>query len=287
MGNGLTLPEDFDAGSYLELNPDVRRAGVGAVEHYVAHGRREGRRYRAMPLTLRPLLDQRYDQDGLNTRHNHDFMMDETFCAAYARGAQAAGQDYGWHWRVHIGLWAARSALRVPGDFVECGVNRGFLSSAIMHALDWDATGRLFYLLDTFAGLDECLLSQDEAAGGVAERGRRELQSGFYTDALEAVRGNFAEWTNVQIVPGSVPGTLAQVRSEEIAFLHLDMNCSQPEVAAIDALWPRMSGGGMVLLDDYAYYGYQTQKLAVDEWAAANGVPVASLPTGQGVIVKI
>ena len=40
-----------------------------------------------------------------------------------------------------------------PGDFVECGVNKGFLSSAIMEYLDWNSLDRGFYLLDTFAGL--------------------------------------------------------------------------------------------------------------------------------------
>ncbi len=65
---------------------------------------------------------------------------------------EAAGQDYGWHWRVHVGLWAAASCASLEGDFVECGVNRGFLSSAIMEHLDWDKTGKHFYLLDTFNG---------------------------------------------------------------------------------------------------------------------------------------
>jgi hypothetical protein len=41
-----TLPSDFDAETYLRLNPDVRMAGVDASHHYLAHGRREGRAYR-------------------------------------------------------------------------------------------------------------------------------------------------------------------------------------------------------------------------------------------------
>ncbi|MEY2942036.1 MAG: hypothetical protein RLY97_50, partial [Pseudomonadota bacterium] len=69
-------------------------------------------------------------------------MGDPIFQAAYARGVQAVGQDYHWHWRVHTGLWAARLAANLPGDFAEFGVNRGFLSSAIMQMLDWNATDR-------------------------------------------------------------------------------------------------------------------------------------------------
>src|SRR4029079_9184251 len=70
-----------------------------------------------------------YDQDGLRTIHNHDFMRQPNFVRAYDRGIKAAGSDYNWHWRVHVGLWAAFLASKLPGDFVECGVNRGFLSS--------------------------------------------------------------------------------------------------------------------------------------------------------------
>src|SRR4051812_43081056 len=51
-----------------------------------------------------------YDQDGLRTAHNHEFMNDPAFQAAYGRGIQAVGWDYNWHWRIHVGLWAASHA---------------------------------------------------------------------------------------------------------------------------------------------------------------------------------
>ncbi len=40
------LPSEFDEQAYLKLNPDVARAGVDPVEHYVRHGHKEGRAYR-------------------------------------------------------------------------------------------------------------------------------------------------------------------------------------------------------------------------------------------------
>jgi hypothetical protein len=91
-----------------------------------------------------------YDQDGLRSVHNHEFMRDENFRRAYDWGVSASGRDYHWHWRVHVGLWAAASAAKLAGDFVECGVNRGFMSSAIMNLLQWDSTGRKFYLFTRF-----------------------------------------------------------------------------------------------------------------------------------------
>jgi len=37
------LPEDFDAEAYLEINPDVRAAGLNPGDHFQRHGRAEGR----------------------------------------------------------------------------------------------------------------------------------------------------------------------------------------------------------------------------------------------------
>lgn len=221
-----------------------------------------------------------YDADGLTSIHDHEFMRDPAFIAAYERGAHAAG-DYDWHWRVHIGLWAAESASRLEGDFVECGVNRGFLSSAIMQYLDWNNAGKTFYLLDTFSGLDPRYAAED-----ANRRSTENLESGFYVRDADAVRQNFAEWKNVRIIVGAVPETLEQIDTEKIAYLHLDMNCPEPEVAAFEFLWERLVPGAFVLLDDYAYRGYSSQKSAMDAAASKKQVRIASLPTGQGLLIK-
>jgi hypothetical protein len=229
--------------------------------------------------------EQVYDQDGLRSVHDHSFMSDPSFRKAYKRGVQAAG-EYGWHWRVHIGLWAAKSASRLNGDFVECGVNRGFLASAIMEYLNWDSLGKQFYLLDTFNGIDERFLSEQDLKFGATDKNIRHLQSGFYVQGAESVRENFSQWKNVQIIQGAVPETFGQVAASEIAFLHLDMNCAFPEVAALEYLWDRLGQGALILLDDYAYAGYGVQKAAMDKVANAKGLTIASLPTGQGLLMK-
>ncbi|MBA2591458.1 MAG: class I SAM-dependent methyltransferase [Gammaproteobacteria bacterium] len=238
-----------------------------------------------MSESVPPGPDQ-YNQDGLVTIHNHDFMESPIFKAAYQRGVKAVGTDYNWHWRVHIGLWAAATASKLPGDFVECGVNRGFLSSAIMQFLDWDRLGKQFYLLDTFRGIDERYVSHEELASRVMERSKAAIDSGFYVVGSQSVRANLSEWKNIRIIEGAIPETLPQVTARQIAFCHIDMNCSPPEVAALSCFWDRLVPGAMVLLDDYAYYGYQPSKDGMDRFAGEKGVAIASLPTGQGLLIK-
>ena len=231
-------------------------------------------------------LSSSYDEDGLRSIHNHDFMLDARFQAAYQRGVVASGADYNWHWRVHIGLWAAATCSKLAGDFVECGVNRGFLSSAIMQFLDWNRLGKRFFLLDTFRGIDAKYVSKEERDDKVLDKGQAAINEGFYVIGADSVRVNFSEWDNVLIIEGSVPDTLPQVDSSQVAFLHIDMNCSLPEVAALSFFWDRLVSGAIILLDDYAYYGYEHQKRAMDRFAKERGVMIASLPSGQGLLIK-
>jgi len=228
-----------------------------------------------------------YARDSLFTANNHHFEDDPAFQAAYARGVQAsAGADPHMQWRVHVALWAAGAATRVPGDFVECGVNAGFFSSAIMQRLDWAKIGKRFYLIDKFSGPVFSQYSREEVDGGRGRAAQEALAKGAYVMDLERVRANYAEWPNVEIVQGAVPSVLPSLSIERVAFLHIDMNCAYPERAALEYFWDRLAPGAMVLFDDYAYFGNHALTQAIDAAAASLGAEVLSLPTGQGLIVK-
>jgi hypothetical protein len=228
-----------------------------------------------------------YARDGLFTNNNDHFRASPVFQAAYARGVKASGGvDPHIEWRVHVALWAASQAARVPGDFVECGVNAGFLSSAIMQYLDWNGVGKRFFLIDTFAGPVVSQYSGDEVRGGRLRAAEDATARGAYVTDLERVRANFREWPAVKIVQGAVPEVLLSLPIGQVAFLHIDMNCAYPERAALEHFWGSVAPGGIVLLDDYAYFGYERLTRAIDEAAGLLGTEVLSLPTGQGLIIR-
>ena len=229
----------------------------------------------------------RYAQDGLITLHGDHFRVDPAFRSAYERGVRAShGVDPAFEWRVHIALWAARTALRAAGDFVECGVNAGFMSSAIMHALQWNTLGRRFYLIDTFAGPVLAQFSREEVEKQRLAFAKRSLDAGAYVTDVDRIRANFAEWPSAIVAQGAVPEILKKIEFGKVAFLHIDMNCALPERAALEFFWDRLSPGGVVLLDDYAYKGHECQRDALDASARLRGAEILSLPTGQGVIVR-
>lgn len=221
-----------------------------------------------------------YNQDGLTTVHNTGFMLLSGFQQAEAAG-EATGSWKNIHWRVHTILWAAAHCRSIEGDFVECGTNKGGFARAICAYIDLHKTGKKFYLLDTFKGLPENLLTDEERKAG-----KKEHFEYVYTDCYEEVKKTFEPFPFVELVRGMVPETLEKVSSNKVAFLSVDMNSIVPEIAALDYFWPKLSTGGMIILDDYAYVTCELQYTAHNKWASEKGIQILSLPTGQGLILK-
>jgi hypothetical protein len=177
-------------------------------------------------------------------------------------------------------------ALKAEGAFVECGVNAGFISSSIMQRLGWSSTNRSFFLIDTFKGPVLSQYAEEEIRKGRLKIAEDALAAGAYVTDLQRIRDNYREWSNVEIVQGAVPEVLGRTDIRVVAFLHIDMNCAYPEQEALKFFWERLSRGGVVLLDDYAYFGHEQQAAVLDSIASMLGAEILSLPTGQGLIIK-
>jgi O-methyltransferase len=220
-----------------------------------------------------------YNNDGLLSKHNCDFQRDRKFSTAYAKGvATASWGKENVQWRAHVVTWAAQCGLHVDGDFVECGVNKGAMATVIHEYTELHQTSRKFWLLDTYNGLVERQLSENERRRGVAHWA--------YEECFDLVRRRFEPFPNVILVRGEVPETLPQVTANRVAYLGIDMNCTEPEIAAATFFWDKMSSGAIMVLDDYGWSGHMEQKLAFDEFARHRAVEILSLPTGQGLILK-
>jgi len=238
------------------------------------------------PLGTDLIYTPTFCYDGLmtdpNVIHNHDFMRDPRFVRAYALGHQALGHDHNMFWRLHVALWCATHAAKLPGDFVECGVWRGFLSTAIINYVDWSRLNKTFYLFDTFAGLDEQHLTASE----LANRQKLDHFQQFYVDYYEFVKDHFAQYDRIELVRGTVPETLSTIDIGWVSFISIDLNCTLPEIAAANYFWDKLVPGAIMLLDDYGFVSYEEQKCGFDDFAVQRSVEILALPTGQGLIVK-
>jgi O-methyltransferase len=166
-------------------------------------------------------------QDGLLSVHNSDFRRDATFREAYCLGKATGSwgrQDV--EWRAYVCCWAAWSVRNKHDDFVECGVNRSGLARTVMHYTDFADLGKRFWLLDTYEGLVDYLISDEERHRGILP--------GAYAACHEQVIETCGRIPGVEIIKGVIPDTLTQVTSERICYVSLDRNNAAPEIAAAE-----------------------------------------------------
>ncbi|MBL1147472.1 MAG: methyltransferase [Pseudomonadota bacterium] len=229
-----------------------------------------------------------YRGDGFGTKGKSlQFMEDPKFKQAWdytaARHLATTGlKAPDVRWRAHTAIWAAQNGLRLEGDFVECGVFTGLLSMMICRYFGFENTDRNFWLFDTWSGVPVDGVS--EAERKVADGNNK---SYYHRDGVfEAVTESFAPFPHVRMIQGMLPETLAQADIQKIAYLSIDLNNADYEKACIDILWPKLSTGAVILLDDYGFAAYRPQQEMWDNFAAAQGRSIATLPTGQGILIK-
>jgi hypothetical protein len=204
---------------------------------------------------------------------NLGFLEDEKFVAAW-RGNLVTPVEEAIVWRSAVLAWAVKSVIsrKIPGDFVECGCYKGTTAGILCDYTDFaEQTGRQYYLYDLF-----------EHEKGMAHHSLKDHSNTLFG----TVKAKFEKYPNVQVLQGFIPDVIYANGPEKVAFMHIDLNNAPAEIGALEALFDKMSAGGILVLDDYGWRGYRAQKLAEDPWLAARGYQVLELPTGQGLVFK-
>lgn len=229
------------------------------------------------------LLSHLSVENGLVTNFVGGFMEDARFQEAYNAGKKTGGLSHhpgDIHWRAYAACWAANKAMTLEGDFVECGVNLGFLSRTIVEYTRFETSPKRFYLLDTFAGFPYDTLDTEHA------RSLNPDVAAQFRECFEDVRASFAKFPNVILVRGKVPETLKQIESDRIAYLSIDMNNAAAEIAAAEYLWDRMVNGSVIVLDDYGHPSSVVHRQKFNDFCRKRNVQVLTLAQGQGLIFK-
>ena len=183
-----------------------------------------------------------------------------------------------WHWNLQTVLWAVRRAKMLEGDLVELGVFKGHTTLFCADYVEFAGWPKRWFLYDTFEGIPD-----DQLDPGWAQLNTEVYKGAF---SFEEVRDRFAAFPNIEVVKGRVPEVLVGSAPERIAFLHVDLNNSAAEIAALDTLYDRVVPGGVIVFDDYGWMAARAQHDAENAWFAARGLQILPLPTGQGFFVK-
>jgi O-methyltransferase len=159
----------------------------------------------------------------------------------------------------------------VPGDFIETGVWRGgacILMRGILKAHGIE--DRSIYVADSFAGLPPA------SADYPADAGDRHHTHRELTVSLDDVQSAFQSYglldKNVIFVKGWFCDTLPALNVRQFAVIRLDGDMYESTIQAIEALYPRLSPGGFIIIDDYG--AVQGCRQAVDDYRLRNEIVI-------------
>lgn len=171
----------------------------------------------------------------------------------------------------------------IPGALVECGVYMGGNIEVMIRALQrHGVTDRDIYLYDTFAGMPKPEERDDEAFGGVAisswEAHRTEEDgdkgSNWMKAGVELVRQRIDPLgypdRHLHFVKGLVEDTIPATMPAQIAILRLDTDFYSSTKHELKHLYPRLSPGGILIIDDYG--AFPGSRNATDEYATEHGL---------------
>jgi O-methyltransferase len=158
----------------------------------------------------------------------------------------------------------------VPGDLIETGVWRGgatIFMRAILAA--YGDVERQVWVADSFRGLPK-----PDPEQWPAEAGDDHWTSEKLAVSAEEVRANFARYglldDRVQFLIGWFKETLPTAPIDRLAVLRLDGDMYGSTMEALEALYPKLSPGGYVIVDDYG--AVPQCKEAVTDFRTAHGI---------------
>jgi O-methyltransferase len=159
---------------------------------------------------------------------------------------------------------------QVPGDLIETGVWRGGAAIFMRGALKaYRDTERVVWVADSFTGVP-----RPDADKYPEDEGDEFWRRAELVVPLEQVKENFARYglldEQVRFLRGPFRDTLPRAPIRHLALLRLDGDLYESTIVALRSLYPRLSKGGYVIVDDYG--GVPNCKAAVDDFRAEHGI---------------
>lgn len=156
----------------------------------------------------------------------------------------------------------------VPGDLVETGVWRGGTVIFMRAVLTVYGVGnRRVWAADSFQGLPR-------PTPGYYENDVDLHQHGELAVSLDQVKENFRRYgmldDQVRFLPGWFNDTLPSAPIETIALLRLDGDMYESTMVALRSLYPKVSRGGFVIIDDYG--ALEVCRQAVHDFRDEHGI---------------
>ncbi len=177
-------------------------------------------------------------------------------------------------------LWELlEQCTHLSGDVLEVGVWRGGTGALLAAGARriWGGE-RTVYLADTFRGVVKAGDRDDYYRGGE----HADTSQAVVEDLLRQRR-----LTNTVILPGIFPDeTASAIEDRTFCFCHIDVDVYQSAKDTVEWVWSKMPVGGIVVYDDYGFYGCEgVTALGREERRHTDSVFVHNV-NGHGIRIK-
>jgi O-methyltransferase len=160
----------------------------------------------------------------------------------------------------------------VPGDVLEAGVWRGgagILMRAVLAA--HGDTDRTVWLADSFEGLPK-----PDAERYPSDANDPHSQYDDLAVSVDQVKANLARYAlldeQVKFLVGWFKDSLPDAPIDQLSVLRLDGDMYESTIDVLAALYPKLSPGGYLIVDDYSNPQTPGCKTAVDDYRRDNGI---------------
>lgn len=179
-------------------------------------------------------------------------------------------------------LWALLpQTAHVRGAVLEVGVWRGGTGALLAERARRCGITDPVYLCDTFEGVVKAG-SQDEHYRGGEHRDtsravvERLISTVFHCDNVRILQGIFPDETAGAIDPGT-----------KFRFCHIDVDVYESARDVTEWIWERLANGGVIVYDDFGFYGCNGITRLVEEQVSRPGRIVLHNLNGHAVVVKV
>ena len=147
----------------------------------------------------------------------------------------------------------------VNGDFIEAGIWRGG-AIIFMRALlkEYGIDNRQIIAADSFEGIPQNVTFKHDPVDTWQDR---------WAASLEEVKGNIERLglldERIEFLPGYFSDSLGAIEARDFALIRLDSDSYDSVMTSLEHLYPRLSPGGIIIIDDWHLVGC---RFAVDAY---------------------
>jgi hypothetical protein len=186
-------------------------------------------------------------------------------------------------WRHYMVYWSATYSIQNTTserkNLAEFGVCDGLTAYYAISAAKKLQVSFEAYLYDAWEAMkSEFLLDSEKSSVG----------SYSYLN-LENTKNNLSYLEVEQLIfnKGYIPEVFDSAQNPaQLVWIHIDLNSATPTIQALDKFWVQLEVGGLILLDDFAWPGYEDTQNHVEKWTLNKKCHILHLPTGQAIIFK-